>query len=85
MQLVLTEEELRSLPISADPEIMHGALCFRGTRVPVEALWGNLASGLSVPEFIEEFPTVRHEDAVALIEFVSDKMQGLSVGLAAVA
>jgi uncharacterized protein (DUF433 family) len=85
MQLIFTEEELKQLPISADPEIMHGALCFRGTRVPIDALWGNLAAGLSVPEFIEEFPTVRHEDAVALIEFVNAKMQRLSVGLAAAA
>ncbi|HUS36970.1 MAG TPA: DUF433 domain-containing protein [Verrucomicrobiae bacterium] len=85
MQLVFTEEELKTLPISADPEIMHGALCFRGTRVPVDALWGNLASGMSVAEFVDSFPTVKHEDAVALIEFVNAKMQKLSVGLAAAA
>lgn len=85
MQLVFTEDELKQLPISADPEIMHGALCFRGTRVPVDALWGNLASGMSVPEFIDSFPTVKFEDAVAIIEFVNGKMQTLSVGLAAAA
>jgi uncharacterized protein (DUF433 family) len=85
MQLVFTEDELKQLPISADPEIMHGALCFRGTRVPVDALWGNLASGMSVPEFIYNFPTVKQEDAVKLIEFVNTKMQRLSVGLAAAA
>jgi uncharacterized protein (DUF433 family) len=85
MEIVFTEEELKSLPISADPEIMHGTLCFRGTRVPIDALWGNLASGLSLPEFIDAFPTVKYDDAVALIDFVNAKMQSLSLAPAVAA
>jgi uncharacterized protein (DUF433 family) len=83
MQLVFTEEDLKSLPISADPEIMHGALCFRGTRVPVDAILGNIAAGLSLPEVIEEFPTVKREDAEALIRFINQKFNSLALQPAA--
>ena len=42
--------------VERDPEIMSGAWCFEGTRLPVSALFTNLASGLSIPEFIETIP-----------------------------
>jgi uncharacterized protein (DUF433 family) len=68
MTLIIDEAELRQLPVAADPEIVSGALVFRGTRVPVDALIENLEAGLTLDEFLENFPTVRREQAVQVLE-----------------
>jgi len=57
-----------NLPIEVDPEIMSGAPVFRGTRVPVQSLFEYLEDNMSLDEFQECFPTVRREDAVAVLE-----------------
>jgi uncharacterized protein (DUF433 family) len=49
-------------PISSDPEVLGGALVFRGTRVPVQTLLDYLSDGFDVAEFLENFPSVRRED-----------------------
>jgi uncharacterized protein (DUF433 family) len=54
--------------VSVDPQVMSGAPVFRGTRVPVKNLLDYLAAGDSIDEFLEQFPTVKREQAVALIE-----------------
>jgi uncharacterized protein (DUF433 family) len=59
MSLVIEEKEIDSLPITIDPEIVSGTPVFRGTRVPVEALISNLEAGLTVDEFLENFPQLR--------------------------
>ena len=56
------------LPIEVDPEIMSGAPVFRGTRVPVRSLFDYLEDNLSLDEFLEFFPTVKREDAIAVLE-----------------
>jgi len=53
---------------SRDPEIMSGELCFTGTRVPVGFLFGYLSEGYALERFLEAFPTVEREQAVALLE-----------------
>lgn len=55
-----------------DPEILSGTPVFKGTRVPVEALLTNLEDGLSLDEFLENFPTVRCEQALQVLEFSKD-------------
>lgn len=45
-----------------------GATVFAGTRVPVETLFDYLASGETLADFLEQFPTVTREQAVALLE-----------------
>ena len=57
------------LPIWVDPERMSGAPCFHGTRVPVESLFTNLESGLSLDEYLECFPDVSREQAVQVLEY----------------
>ena len=47
-----------------DPEIMHGAPCFTGTRVPVKNLFDYLGGSSS----LEEFPSVSRQLAVAVLE-----------------
>ena len=51
-----------------DPEIMSGALCFAGTRVPVQSLFDYLEGTSSLEDFLEDFPSVSRETAVAVIE-----------------
>ena len=54
--------------IEVDPEIMSGAPVFCGTRVPVQSLFEYLEDNLSLDEFLDCFPTVRREDAIAVLE-----------------
>ena len=68
MPLVIDEAELQQLPVSADPDVMSGALVFRGTRVPVDALIENLEAGLTLDEFLDNFPTVSRFQAVDVLE-----------------
>ncbi len=54
--------------ITRDPEVMHGAPVFRGTRVPVQTLFDYLENGDSLDEFLEGFPTISRELAVQVLE-----------------
>ncbi len=60
--------------VKIDPEIMSGQPCFDGTRVPVRTLLDYLEGGDSLDEFLEDFPTVAREQAVAFLEQSSDAM-----------
>ncbi len=54
--------------VSRDPEIMSGALCFTGTRVPVQNLFDYLEGTSSLEDFLEDFPSVSRDTAVAVLE-----------------
>ena len=54
--------------VERDPERVSGAWVFRGTRVPVVALFENLEDGVPIGEFIELFPGVTLEQARAVLE-----------------
>jgi uncharacterized protein (DUF433 family) len=75
--LTLGKEQIARLPITSDPEILSGATVFRGTRVPVAALLDNLAAGLTLNEFLDNFPTVTREQAVQVLEFFKDTLSRL--------
>jgi uncharacterized protein (DUF433 family) len=77
MSLVIEEETIGRLPIKIDPEIMSGTPVFEGTRVPVDALMNNLAAGVSLDEFLENFPTVSREQAQAVLKFSSETLRKL--------
>lgn len=53
------------------PGKVGGEWLFKGTRIPVRALLENLSAGATVDEFVEWFPGVTHEQAVAVIQHVS--------------
>ena len=55
----MNSREIGRLPVTIDREILRGEPVFRGTRVPIAALSDNLAEGLSLDEFLENFPTVK--------------------------
>ena len=69
MTLVIDEKELKRLPVTIDPDVVSGAPVFRGTRVPVETLISNLEAGLTLDDFLENFPTVTREQAMQVLEF----------------
>lgn len=77
MILVIEEKEVEQLPINVDPEIVSGAPVFRGTRVPVEALLSNLEAGLTLDEFLDNFPTVTREQALQVLEFSKSTIKRL--------
>ena len=54
--------------IRIDLEIMHGTPCFAGTRVPVKNLFDYINAGSSLDEFLEDFPSVNREQAVAVLQ-----------------
>jgi uncharacterized protein (DUF433 family) len=64
----MTMAQLQSLPIAIDPDILGGTPIFTGTRVPVSTIFNYLADGCSLDEFLENFPTVSHAAAVAVLE-----------------
>jgi uncharacterized protein (DUF433 family) len=78
MMLTLNEEQIARLPITSDPETLSGATVFRGTRVPVAALLDNLAAGLTLDEFLDNFPTVARDQALQVLEFFKDTITRLS-------
>ncbi len=53
--------------VERNPEKVSGAWVFRGTRVPVRALFENLESGARIDEFLEWFPGVTREQAEAVL------------------
>ena len=55
---------LEHSPIHSDPDILGGTLVFRGTRVMAQTLLDYLDDGYTVEEFLENFPSVKQQDAV---------------------
>jgi len=54
--------------ISRDKEILGGTPVFKGTRVPVQALWDYIKAGDTLEDFLEDFPSVERKQAITLIE-----------------
>jgi uncharacterized protein (DUF433 family) len=61
--------------ISRDPKVMHGTPCFAGTRVAVRTLFDHLEAGYSIDEFLSQFPSVRREQVVRLLESVREDVE----------
>ncbi len=54
--------------VVSNPAVLSGEPVFRGTRVPFKSLTDYLAHGKTLGEFLEDFPSVTREDAVAALE-----------------
>jgi len=54
--------------VHSDPEIVSGTPVFVGTRVPAKALLDYLAGGETIDEFLDDFPSVSREQAIAFLE-----------------
>ena len=62
-------------PISRSPDIMSGTAVFAGTRVPVRTLFDYLEGGESIDDFLDGFPTVGREQALAVLEKAEAALQ----------
>ncbi len=60
--------------VTIDREIMSGAPCFTGTRVPIQHLIDYLEGGDSIEEFLDGFPSVSREQVIAFLEEARDRM-----------
>jgi len=61
--------------IRSDPAILGGTPVFAGTRVPLKALIDYLEGGESLSDFLEDFPSVSHEQAVAALELAREALE----------
>jgi uncharacterized protein (DUF433 family) len=58
--------------VQVDPEILGGTPVFRGTRVPVKNLLDYLTAGDTLDQFLDDFPTVKRQQAVAALDLAKD-------------
>jgi uncharacterized protein (DUF433 family) len=54
--------------VETNPAILGGTPVFVGTRVPVQSLFDYLEAGDRMDDFLEDFPTVKREHAIAVLE-----------------
>ena len=57
-----------------DPDRMSGEPCFKGTRVPVQALIDHIEGNSTLDDFLEGFPSVTREQAIRFIELAKDNL-----------
>jgi uncharacterized protein (DUF433 family) len=61
--------------VERDPEKVSGAWVFRGTRVPVYALFENLRDGATIEQFLEWFPGVERQQLTAVLDHESEVLK----------
>jgi uncharacterized protein (DUF433 family) len=66
---------IKSAVVHSDPEILGGTPVFVGTRVPVKNLFDYLEGGDSVDEFLNDFPSVTRDHAVAALELAKEMIE----------
>ena len=57
--------------ITIDKEIQSGTPVFKGTRVPIQSLFWHLEEGITIDEFLEDFPSVTREQVIELLELTN--------------
>ena len=67
-------EAAKGLVVS-NPGILGGKPVFRGTRLPVETLFEYLADGLTLDYYLETFPSVTREQAVAVLRYGQQRIE----------
>lgn len=58
--------------LSSDPEVCHGKVCIRGTRIFVSVILDNLADGLTAEQIVADYPTLSIEDVHAAISYAAE-------------
>jgi uncharacterized protein (DUF433 family) len=61
--------------VHSDPNILSGTAVFVGTRVPVQNLIDYLEAGDSLDDFLESFPSVTREQAIAALELAREALE----------
>ena len=67
---------MQSPIIHSDPKILGGTPVFFGTRIPLRNLIDYLEGGYSLDEFLDDFPSVRREQAIAALEAAHEALAG---------
>ena len=62
--------------ISVNPNVCHGKVCIKGTRIMVTVILDNLADGLSEADILKSYPTLQRDDIHAAIAYASDLASG---------
>ncbi len=62
--------EIKNL-ITIDADIQSGQAVFKGTRVPIESMFDHLEAGITLDQFLLDFPTVNREQATALLDWAN--------------
>ena len=57
-----------------DPDRMSGEPCFKGTRVPIQALIDHIEGNSTLDDFLRGFPSVSREQAIRFIELAKDAL-----------
>lgn len=65
--------------ITSDKDILGGQPVFKNTRVPLESLFLHLENGISLDVFLEDFPSVSREQAVAVLEIAEKLMTSKNI------
>lgn len=65
--------------IKIDPEIMSGAPCFSGTRVPIQNLMDYIEGGDSIDEFLDDFPSVSREQVISFLKEAKESVLARAV------
>ena len=60
--------------VHSDPEIVGGTPVFRGTRVPLKNLIDYLSAGDTLEEFLDHFPSVKRDQAIAVLELAAKEL-----------
>jgi uncharacterized protein (DUF433 family) len=57
--------------IAVDPNVCHGRVCIKGTRIMVSVVLDNLAAGESIEQILSEYPSLEREDVQAAISYAA--------------
>ena len=60
--------------VHSDPQILSGTPVFAGTRVPVQSLFDYIEGGDTLDEFLRQFPSIKRDQALAVLEFARDTL-----------
>ena len=58
--------------ITTDPRVLHGAICFVGTRIPVTVVLDNLADGAAPAEILRQYPGLKAEHLAAALGYAAE-------------
>jgi uncharacterized protein (DUF433 family) len=58
--------------VTRNPNVMHGAPGFAGTRVTVQTFFDHVEAGYTIAGFLEQFPTVRREQVVGFLRMLRE-------------
>ena len=58
--------------IAVDQQVLHGAVCFRGTRIPVSVVLDNLAANEPTARILEQYPSLKPEHIPAALAYAAE-------------